>query len=252
VIAAGAIGTPPLLRRSGLGNHPRLGRGLSIHPATGVTAVFDEPVIPWRGVMQSAGIEQLREDSGILIEATSTPPGMGGVSLPGYGRHLRERLELAPNTATLGGMIGDAPSGRVIGARRPLVAYSLIPEDRRRLALAVGAMARVMLAAGASEVELGVAAPAIRSEDEIGAALEALDVRRLRLAAFHPTGSVAAGADPARHPVDPEGRLRGARGVWVADASILPSCPEVNPQLSVMASAIGVGEAAGGDAGRLS
>jgi choline dehydrogenase-like flavoprotein len=113
-------------------------------------------------------------------------------------------------------------------------------------------MARVMLAAGASEVELGVAAPAIRSEDEIGAALEALDVRRLRLAAFHPTGSVAAGADPARHPVDPEGRLRGARGVWVADASILPSCPEVNPQLSVMASAIGVGEAAGGDAGRLS
>ena len=35
VVAAGAIPTPPLLRRSGLGGHPRLGRGLSIHPAVG-------------------------------------------------------------------------------------------------------------------------------------------------------------------------------------------------------------------------
>ena len=38
VVAAGAIPTPPLLRRSGLGRHPRLGRNLSIHPATGITA----------------------------------------------------------------------------------------------------------------------------------------------------------------------------------------------------------------------
>jgi choline dehydrogenase-like flavoprotein len=84
----------------------------------------------------------------------------------------------------------------------------------------------------------------VRDEAEIEAALSAIDVRRLRLAAFHPTGTAAAGADPARHPVDPEGRLRGVGGVWVADASILPSCPGVNPQISIMAAAIGVGEAA--------
>jgi choline dehydrogenase-like flavoprotein len=247
VVAGGAIGTPPLLRRSGLGGHPRIGRGLSIHPATGITASFEEEVVPWSGVMQSVGIEALHEREGILIEATSTPPGMGAVSAPGYGTHLQGRLARAANTATLGAMIGDAPSGRVLGSRRPLVAYGLTGEDGRRLVAAVGAMAKVMLAAGAREVELG-GAPPVRREAEIEAAMETIDVRRLRLAAFHPTGSVAAGADPARYPVDPQGRLRGVDGVWVADGSILPSCPGVNPQVSIMALAAGVGAAAAGAA----
>jgi GMC oxidoreductase len=244
VVAAGAIGTPPLLRRSGLGSHRRLGRGLSIHPATGITASFEEEVVPWSGVMQSVGIEELHEREGILIEATSTPPGMGAVSAPGYGTHLQGRLAQAANTATLGAMIGDAPSGRVLGSRWPLVSYRLTGEDGRRLVTAVGAMAKVMLAAGAREVELGGGVPPVRTEAEIGAAMEAVDVRRLRLAAFHPTGSAAAGSDPSRHPVDPEGRLRGVDGVWVADGSILPSCPGVNPQISIMAVAAGAGEVA--------
>jgi hypothetical protein len=244
VVAAGAICTPPLLRRSGLGGHPRTGRNLSIHPAIGVSASFEEEVVPWRGVMQSVGIEELHERHGILIEATSTPPGMGAVSTPGYGVHLRRRLERAANTATLGAMIGDSPSGRVLGSRRPLVSYTLSAGDGRRLVTAVGAMARVLLAAGAREVELGGGARPVRSEAGIVSALSAIDVRRLRLAAFHPTGTASAGSDPARHPVDPEGRLRGVGGVWVADASILPSCPGVNPQISIMAAALGAGEAA--------
>jgi choline dehydrogenase-like flavoprotein len=244
VVAAGAVPTPPLLRRSGLGRHPRLGRNLSIHPATGITASFEEAVIPWRGVMQSVGIEELHEREGVLLEATSTPPGMGAVSAPGYGTHLLHRLDHAANTATLGAMIADEPSGRVLGSRSPLVTYRLAKADEGRLSVAIAAMTRVMLAAGATEVEIGGGAPAVRSESDLDAAMQRLDVRRLRLAAFHPTGSAAAGSDPSRHPVDPEGRLRGVDGVWVADGSILPSCPGVNPQVSIMAIAAGVGEAA--------
>jgi hypothetical protein len=244
VVAAGAISTPPLLRRSGLGRHPRLGRGLSIHPATGIAASFEEEVVSWRGVMQSVGIEELHEREGILLEATSSPPGMGAISTPGYGAHLLRRIDGAVNTATLGAMIADAPSGRVLGARWPVVAYRLTREDKRRLVRAVGAMSRVMLAAGAEQIELSGGVPPVREEADIEAALAELDVRRLRLAAFHPTGSAAAGASQAVHPVDPEGRLRGIDGVWIADGSILPSCPGVNPQVSIMAIAAGVGEAA--------
>ncbi|HWA52654.1 MAG TPA: GMC family oxidoreductase [Solirubrobacterales bacterium] len=243
VVAAGAIPTPPLLRRSGLGRHPRLGRNLSIHPATGITASFEEEVIPWRGVMQSVGIEELH-DEGVLIEVTSTPPGMGAVSAPGYGTHLMGRLDRAANTATIGAMIADEPSGRVFGSRFPVISYRLARADEWRLRIAIEAMAKVMLAAGAAEVELGGGAPRVHSETELPGAIERLDVRRLRLAAFHPSGTAAAGSDPARHPVDPEGRLRGVEGVWVADGSVLPSCPGVNPQVSIMAIAAGVGEAA--------
>jgi choline dehydrogenase-like flavoprotein len=244
VVAAGAIPTPPLLRRSGLGHHPRLGRNLSIHPATGITATFEEEVFAWRGVMQSVGIEELHESEGVLLEATSSPPGMGAISAPGYGTHLMGRLDRAPNTATLGAMIADEPSGRVFGSRMPMVYYPLAKADERRLHVAIEAMARVMLAAGAKEVELGGGAPQVRAEAELESAIERLDVRRLRLAGFHPSGTAAGGSDAARHPVDPEGRLRGVNGVWVADGSILPSCPGVNPQVSIMAIAAGVGEAA--------
>jgi hypothetical protein len=244
VVAAGAIPTPPLLRRSGLGDHSRLGRNLSIHPATGITASFEEEVVPWSGVMQSVGIEELHEREGVLLEATGSPPGMGAISAPGYGTHLLRRLDRAANTATLGAMIADEPSGRVFGSRAPLVTYKLAKRDERRLSIAISAMARVMLAAGAKEVELAGGVPSVRSEAEVENAMQRLDVRRLRLAGFHPTGSAAAGSDPARHPVDPEGRLRGVDGVWVADGSILPSCPGVNPQVSIMAIAAGVGEAA--------
>ncbi|HEY2333593.1 MAG TPA: GMC family oxidoreductase [Solirubrobacterales bacterium] len=250
IVAAGAIPTPPLLRRSGLGGHPRLGRNLSIHPATGITASFEEKVVPWRGVMQSVGIEELHEREGVLLEATASPPGMGAISAPGYGTHLLGRLDRAADTAMLGAMIADEPSGRVFGSRAPIVSYRLAKADERRLSIALGAMARVMLAAGAKDVELGGGAPAVRSEAEIESAMEKLDVRRLRLAGFHPTGSAAAGSGPARHPVDPEGRLRGVSGVWIADGSILPSCPGVNPQVSIMAMAAGVGEAASADLAR--
>lgn len=244
VVAAGAIPAPPLLRRSGLGRHPRLGRNLSIHPAIGITAGFEQAVVPWSGVMQSVGIEQLHESEGVLIEATGSPPGMGAISAPGYGTHLLGRLDRAAERAMIGAMIADEPSGRVFGSRAPIVSYRLAKADERRLAIAIEAMARVMLAAGASDVELGGGAPAVRSEAELGAAMQRLDVRRLRLAGFHPSGTAAAGSDPGRHPVDPEGRLRGVEGVWVADGSILPSCPGVNPQVSIMAMAAGVGEAA--------
>jgi choline dehydrogenase-like flavoprotein len=72
--------------------------------------------------------------------------------------------------------------------------------------------------------------------------LRSADPRSLHLAAFHPTGTAAAGADEQLCPVDATGRLRGTDGVWIADASILPSSPEVNPQLSIMALALGVAE----------
>ncbi|HEX4465272.1 MAG TPA: GMC family oxidoreductase [Solirubrobacterales bacterium] len=247
IVAAGAIPTPPLLRRSGLGRHPRLGRNLSIHPATGITAGFEQAVVPWSGVMQSVGIEELHESEGVLIEATGSPPGMGAISAPGYGTHLLGRLDRAADRAMIGAMIADEPSGRVFGSRAPIVSYRLAKTDERRLAVAIEAMARVMLAAGANDVELGGGAPPVRSETELEAAMQHLDVRRLRLAGFHPSGTAAAGSDPTRHPVDPEGRLRGIEGVWVADGSILPSCPGVNPQISIMAMAAGVGEAAAKD-----
>jgi choline dehydrogenase-like flavoprotein len=43
------------------------------------------------------------------------------------------------------------------------------------------------------------------------------------------------GRDPAATVVDPYGRLHGMRNLFVADASVFPSCVGVNPQVTIMA-----------------
>jgi choline dehydrogenase-like flavoprotein len=242
VVAAGALETPPLLRRSGLGGHPQLGRNLSVHPAISVAGRFARPVIGWKGVLQSVGVEQLRAD-GILIEATSAPPGMSSFVLPGVGRELRRELEAADRLATLGAMIADRPSGRVLGRNRTLLRYDLALPDADRLLRAQRAMGRLLFAAGAEEVLTGVPqAPRAGSPAQLEALLDSVTASRLHVSAFHPTGTAAAGADPERSPADPDGSLRGVHGVLIADGAVLPSCPEVNPQLSIMAAALAVAE----------
>lgn len=244
VVAAGATETPGLLGRSGVGHHPELGRNLAIHPALAAAGRFDEPVVSWEGVLQSAAVEQWHASHRILIEATATPPGMGSLVLPGLGRPLVEAVAGADHLALLGAMIGDEPSGRVQWrSGQSLLTYSLHPRDARRLVVALSAMGRVLLAAGAREVICGLPGqgPA-RTTDELDDQLTAVDPRALHLAAFHPTGTARAGGDAQASPVDAEGRLRGVESLWVADASIVPSCPEVNPQVTIMALALAVAD----------
>ncbi len=242
VVAAGATETPPLLRRSKIGRHSQVGRGLAVHPATSIAGRFAEPVVAWEGVLQSVGIEQLHDD-GILIEATSTPPGLGTFILPGVGRELRSELAASDHLAFLGAMVADAPSGRVYGTRRPILRYDLAQADAQKLRRAVVAMGRLLFAAGAKEILTGlpgrpVAASVVELEEIVAAAKPSA----MHLAAFHPTGSVRMSHNPEVGPVDAAGRLRGVSGVYVADASVLPTCPEVNPQISIMAMALGIAD----------
>jgi choline dehydrogenase-like flavoprotein len=244
VVAAGATETPHLLQRSGLGAHPRLGRNLALHPAVMLAGRFTDDVFAWRGVLQSAAVDELHASHGVLIEATATPPGMGSMVFPGYGAELLDWLDQAAHVATFGAMVADRGVGRVFSVRgETVLAYNIARADAAKLMTAVEAMGKLLFAAGAVEVLTGLpATPAVNSVSELQDALCSANPKSLHLAAFHPTGSAAAGADEQRCPVDETGRLRGVEGVWVADASILPSCPEVNPQVSIMALALAVAD----------
>lgn len=244
IVAAGATETPGLLRRSGFGAHPRLGRNLALHPATMLAGCFEDDVVAWHGVLQSAAVHELHESHGVLIEATSTPPGMGSMVFPGYGAELLGWLGRAERVATFGAMVADRGVGSVSTVRgETLMRYHIAPADVAKLVVAIEAMGRLLFAAGATEVLTGLpGASTVTSLPALQDALRRSDPRSLHLAAFHPTGTAAAGADDQLCPVDETGRLRGVDGVWIADASILPSCPEVNPQVSIMALALGVAD----------
>jgi len=56
----------------------------------------------------------------------------------------------------------------------------------------------------------------------------------------HACGTCRMGSDPATSVVDLEGRCHGLDNLWIADASVFPSCPAVGPGLTVIANALRV------------
>jgi choline dehydrogenase-like flavoprotein len=58
-------------------------------------------------------------------------------------------------------------------------------------------------------------------------------------------GTCRMGSDPATSVVNLEGRCHGLANLWIADASVLPSCPSVGIGLTVIANALRIGATLG-------
>lgn len=54
-------------------------------------------------------------------------------------------------------------------------------------------------------------------------------------ALFHEAGGLKMGADPKTSVTDPWGRVRGTRGLYVADASTFPTGGDRHPTLTILA-----------------
>jgi len=241
VVAGSAIGTPVLLRRSGLGPR-RVGRNLRLHPFAPVAAVFDEPVSAWRGVPQSVlvtGGARFLEGGrgGWILMAAAAGPGATAAFVPGYGTEVADVMRRYGHLASAGVLLHDEEPGRVRGRRggRPFIRSWPRSEDRRGLVDGVEALARLYLAAGAREVMLPFRS---RPRAQTPAALEGLHELPFRpydvsLNSVHPQASVPMGNHRSAC-VTPDGRLRGTRRVRVADGSLFPGSVGVPPQVAIM------------------
>ena len=110
IAAGGALGTPELLLRSGLGGG-QVGRNLHIHPACWVGARYEEEVRGWEGVMQSFYVDEWEEPQRILLEATFTPLAFGGAWLLGAGREHQEAMLDFGHVGSIGVHLCDRSSG---------------------------------------------------------------------------------------------------------------------------------------------
>jgi choline dehydrogenase-like flavoprotein len=242
VLAAGAVFTPALLLRQRLANSSgQVGRNLVIHPAVGTTARFDGDLRAWRGVMQNHHVDELIRD-GILLEATFPPPGLGysAGSLPGAGREQKELFAQYPQMAAAGSVISDEGVGRVraVGGGA-LIRYDLTETDAAKIVRGIELAARIFFAAGASRVyPMLPGLPSIDSPDDVRRIGEAhWKPGDLKVSAYHPMGTCRMGADPGSSVVGPRGETHDVPGLWVLDASTMPSSTVVNPQVTVMAMA---------------
>jgi choline dehydrogenase-like flavoprotein len=236
VVAAGTIHTPLLLGANGLRGNGMLGGNLSLHPATAVWGLFDEPVDMVRGVPQSYFVDEFAAD-GIMLEGIAGPPDYVAMAAPVSGDRHRELMLRYRHLGQCGLMVSDRSRGRVRGRPgAPLIRYDLCREDVATVHRGLIRLAELLAAAGAHTLYLPLARLPELPAAEL-APLRALDVRRgdLELMGFHPLGTARAHADPARGAVDPDLRVHGAENVYVADGSAVPGALGVNPQITIMA-----------------
>jgi len=238
VLAAGAIHTPLLMRRQGLGSGSgELGGNLSIHPATAVRALFDEDIDMAQGVPQSYYIDEFA-DEGIMLEGAGGPPDYTAASLASYTAADARGIMLDyRRMSQFGAMVSDRSRGSVRDrAGRVEVRYRLVPADVAAFKQALLRLGELYAAAGAHTVLYPVEglAPLPAGEPD---ALHDRDLRaeELTLGAFHPLGTARADADPRCGVVDGELRVHGLQRLYVADGSVVPSSLGVNPQLTIMA-----------------
>ncbi|HEX4456414.1 MAG TPA: FAD-dependent oxidoreductase, partial [Polyangia bacterium] len=93
VVACGSLLTPLLLEASGIGaTSGQLGRNLSIHPALGVMADFEERIDGGNAIPQGYAIEHFR-DEGILFEGAFAALDVAAATFTMIGPRLVELLE---------------------------------------------------------------------------------------------------------------------------------------------------------------
>lgn len=254
VLAAGAIGTPVLLQRSGFGGGG-VGSFLRLHPTTAVAGEHHDDVYAAAGIPQSAVCAQfLRRDDrgyGFWIECAPHHPALAAVAASGFGaahHDVMRRFRRTTNLIVLvrDGSDLDASNGSVtISSRgRIRIAYRVGPRDRANLIAGVEAGARILLAAGVTGVRtLHTVGSEIQSERDVASLrTRPWGPHDLTLFSAHVNGTCRLGTDPRTSGVDENGERHGVRGLYVADGSLLPTGLGVNPQLTIMAMATCIAE----------
>jgi len=245
IVAGSATHSPALLLRSGVKSRA-LGQYFRAHPGTGMFGVYEQPVDMNLGVTQGWATTRFRERPGLKLETLSIPLELVASRLAGAGPELMARLAEYRHIAMWCVAVRAESVGSVSNGLfdRPVVRYGMDRPDMERLRFGMKLLAEQHFAAGARAVLPGIFGMPYRlGPYEVDLLDDApLDPRRYIAIMSHLFGGCTMGTDPARSVCDESGRVRGYRGLLVADASLIPTNLGVNPQHTIMALAAEVGE----------
>ncbi len=247
VLAAGAVGTPVILQRSGLGGGG-VGRFLRLHPTTGAFGIYDREIYGPAGIPQSTLCDDFLRGGGngygFWIECPALLPGLGAAAVTGFGASHRAVMERFANLGSLIVLARDGADlhrsdGGVTVSRtgRIRITYRVSPATGATLRDGMMAAVRIHLAAGATEVQtLNSPAVRLRSEAHLSEVSHAgYGHNQVNLFSAHVNGTCRIGGSPDTSGCTPGFERHGVPGIYVADGSLLPTAPGVNPQLTIMA-----------------
>jgi choline dehydrogenase-like flavoprotein len=247
VVAAGALESPGVLLRSGIGG-PAVGRYLRLHPCTATLGDYGEDMKAWWGAPHAGLVDEfanVEDGHGFLLEGVQYTTALAASAVPWTGGVAhKEAMADFRDGGTFIGLVRDHGHGQVTldpnGMAVP--SYALTDAlDVRNAHRAIDAQIRLHHAAGARRITLlAQGVPQWR----VGEDLEAFVARAQRmplraggwrLFAAHQMGSCRMGRDPQTSVADPRGELHDVPGVWIGDASAFPSASGTNPMITIMA-----------------
>src|SRR3954470_12069209 len=247
VVACGALESPALLLRSGIGG-PAVGNYLRLHPCIAVFGVYGDDTNAFHGAPHaglSHEFENVQDGYGFLIEGAQYTTGITGSAIPWTsGADHKEMMTTVPRGATFIALTRDHGHGRVVLDRNgeAVPFYDVVDElDQRHLRLGIEKIAKLHHAAGAVQISyLAAGLPMWRIGDDLDAFVELAQRKHLgaggaKLFSAHQMGTCRMGRDPQTSVANPWGELHDTPGVWIGDGSAFPTASGTNPMVSIMA-----------------
>ena len=248
-LCCGAIYSPTLLRSSGLSKNA--GNSLQMHPTLKVIAKFPDPIDASKSHVPLFAITEFMPD--IRIGGSNFTPGILGMSVAEDWENRKELMRSHKYCGIYYTMVRGTGKGKIRVmpfSLEPLVSYELSKTDWKNMALGTKYLAEVMFAAGAEQVFPSIEAHQGWSKiEEVNEETKNHNFPKTKtyLSTVHLFGSCPLGENRnLSNPLcvtDSFGKLHGYENIFVADASIIPEAPGVNPQITVMGLAYRVADA---------
>lgn len=251
VVAAGAVGSPALLLRSGFARHfPALGTGFTCHPAHILVAEHERAITNDVGHPKSYYLDRAADERYVL-ETCMYFPFTTAKNLTGFGPSHSALMRAFPRLQMILVLACDkaVPGNRVTVDREghPVVHYTFMPDTIEAMVRATRASAKIFFAAGALRVHAPSADPVVIERHDASRVDALIDAEhflpgKVSVSAAHLMGGCAMGRGPENSVTDDRGRVHGLPWLRVADASLFPDSLEINPYLTIMALADRVAE----------
>ncbi len=250
VLAAGGFTSAVIWLKSKLSDRAGLvGKGLLCNPNPYLYALFDEPIVLWQGPPACTGTMDFRLprldgagdylEGGYLLHPNQLQPEFLAATLPGFGGEHRALMSKLDHVGGAVSWIDDEIGGdiRLDEGGAPAYEYAAQGVDLLKARDALKKQAQLLFAAGAREVIVpDIAGTRLRDPARIGV-FDTLDIQNgaILFGAPHPSSALRMGDDPRRSVVASSHEAHEVPGLFVADPSVFPRGPSVDPSETIMA-----------------